>query len=351
MNNAHLAGIRHPRSTGETALRCGSDASFEDFSLFALWAVDSASRWTWLLTLNKRRVVAGRLLIGACSSRLRKSEGSLLRHPVHWNIKTAGLQTLRGKLRRALRAMLLWVGTVQARPAPPPPPNPTLRCQQSKLAAQGDLDLCLALNSANMLKGALDHSAECQQGLTKALATIDALAAKEGTACRYVDNHDGTVSDLNTALMWEQTTGTIGGPHQPDSDRREQPVRVDDRRQLSGRSGVHGVSGYAEQRRIVQRRGSPSPITGCFASHCDWRLPSIVELQEIVDASATDCGSGGPCIDPAFGPTQSVGYWSSDTISYDPTSAWSTDFAHADVTYGLKAGYHRLRSRAVRSGL
>ena len=86
---------------------------------------------------EQRRVVAGRLLIGACSSRLRKSEGSLLRHPVHWNIKTAGLQTLRGKLRRALCAMLLWVGTVQARPAPPPPPNPTLVCQQSKLVAQG----------------------------------------------------------------------------------------------------------------------------------------------------------------------------------------------------------------------
>src|SRR6266436_6755057 len=35
-----------------------------------------------------------------CSSRLRKSDGSLLRHPVHRNIKTADLQTLHGKLRR-----------------------------------------------------------------------------------------------------------------------------------------------------------------------------------------------------------------------------------------------------------
>src|SRR6266436_6498930 len=49
---------------------------------------------------EQKRVVAGRLLIGACSSRLRKSDGSLLRHPVHRNIKTADLQTLHGKLRR-----------------------------------------------------------------------------------------------------------------------------------------------------------------------------------------------------------------------------------------------------------
>src|SRR6266404_1173546 len=50
--------------------------------------------------VEQKKSVAGPLLIGACSDRLRKSEGSLLRHPAHWNIKTAGLQTLRGKLRR-----------------------------------------------------------------------------------------------------------------------------------------------------------------------------------------------------------------------------------------------------------
>src|SRR6202022_933919 len=81
----------------------GFNVSFEDFSLLALWAVDLACRWTWRLTLNKRKVVAGPLLIGACSGRLRKSEGSLLRRPVHRNIKTAGPQCLRGNLRR-LRA-------------------------------------------------------------------------------------------------------------------------------------------------------------------------------------------------------------------------------------------------------
>jgi hypothetical protein len=62
LKNAYLAGMRHPRSTGEP-VSSGSNASFQDFSLFGLWTVDAARRWTWRLTLNKR-TVAGRLLIG-----------------------------------------------------------------------------------------------------------------------------------------------------------------------------------------------------------------------------------------------------------------------------------------------
>jgi hypothetical protein len=58
--------------------------------------------------------------------------------------------------------------------------------------------------------------------------------------------------------------------------------------------------------------GVDSPITGCFANHCDWRLPSVVELKSI---RAAGCATGKnlPCIDPAFGPTQADTYWSATT--------------------------------------
>jgi hypothetical protein len=56
-----------------------------------------------------------------------------------------------------------------------------------------------------------DGSATCWATFNTALAKVDAIAAKAGTSCRYIDNGDGTVSDLNTGLMWEKQTGTVAG--------------------------------------------------------------------------------------------------------------------------------------------
>jgi hypothetical protein len=58
VKRTHLPAISHSRSNGEL-LSLKLTASLEDFSLFALWAVDLACSWTWRLTLNKRMVVAG----------------------------------------------------------------------------------------------------------------------------------------------------------------------------------------------------------------------------------------------------------------------------------------------------
>jgi hypothetical protein len=78
VKNAHLAGISEPKSTGEL-LWSGPNASFGDFSLLALSAVDLASRWAWVrprtaergyCDFEHRKIATGRLL-----SRLRaKSE-------------------------------------------------------------------------------------------------------------------------------------------------------------------------------------------------------------------------------------------------------------------------------------
>jgi hypothetical protein len=88
VKNAHLAGIRHSWSTGELV----SSGFRREF-----WRILSVRTFGGGLSLStnlafdveKKKVVAGPLLIGACSDRLRKSEGSLLRRPAHWNIKTA----------------------------------------------------------------------------------------------------------------------------------------------------------------------------------------------------------------------------------------------------------------------
>src|SRR5689334_20657511 len=71
----------------------------------------------------------------------------------------------------------------------------------------------------------------------------------------------------------------------------------------------------------------PNGVTGGFAGHCDWRLPTVVELQTIFD-----CRAGNPCIDAPFGPTASGAYWSStDHSSSGPSLTWVVDFSDGSV--------------------
>jgi hypothetical protein len=86
-------------------------------------------------------------------------------------------------------------------------------------------------------------------------------------------------------------------------------------------------------------------ITGCFAGHCDWRLPTVVELQTILLA-AFPCGTH-PCLDPAVGPTQPGFYWSTTTSAGNPDYAWIVSSFDGFVDTLIKtANYY---ARAVRN--
>jgi len=223
-------------------------------------------------------------------------------------------------------ALLLCAGRAQATG-----PAPT-GCEQAKLIAQGELELCLAENIAFTLEGAPDESATCQAVLTAGLAQ-----AGEAGSCQYLNNGDGTVSDLNTGLTWEMKTETAG---------------VHDVSNTYAWSGTGTAPDGAFTTFLYGLNGGTSPngvsTSGCFAGHCDWRLPIIEELNGIVDLSAPGCGTGGPCIDPTFGPTQPIYYWSATTG--DPFDAWYVRFSYGSVGLDDKArDYDSVR--AVRSGL
>jgi hypothetical protein len=66
-------------------------------------------------------------------------------------------------------------------------------------------------------------------------------------------------------------------------------------------------------------------VAGCFANHCDWRLPQIEELRGILPSPYPGCLSR-PCIDPRFGPTQSGFCRSATTDANRPWGAWFVDF-------------------------
>lgn len=85
----------------------------------------------------------------------------------------------------------------------------------------------------------------------------------------------------------------------------------------------------------------------CFAGQCDWRLPTLAELQTIVPEAAP-C-TAHPCIDPIFGPTFGSLYWSSTTLATQPNVALGVELDDGEVGTGAKHGI-RYFVRAVRGG-
>jgi hypothetical protein len=143
---------------------------------------------------------------------------------------------------------------------------------------------------------------------------------------RFVDNLDGTVTDTQTNLMWEQKTndGTVHdvgnlytlGTGTPNWETKNGTVFT------IFLAGLNAGAG--------------------FAGHTDWRLPTsggsttyptleTAELESIVEL-----GHGAPAINPILGPTASNFYWSSSAFSAVPSNAWGVYFSNGGVAYGLK---------------
>jgi len=160
----------------------------------------------------------------------------------------------------------------------------------------------------------------------------------------FVDNGDGTVTDNQTGLMWEQKTGTVGVPGFTDAHDVNNTYTWST---LGNDGGGTLFSDYLQQLDGLTLGGVGA---ACFADHCDWRIPTIGELRSILTEQFPACTSG-LCIDPAFGPTQGAAYWSSTVYLAAPGSAWYVYFVNGAVNLSAKSGSSSNHyARAVRGG-
>lgn len=167
-------------------------------------------------------------------------------------------------------------------------------------------------------------------------------------ATRFVDNGDGTVTDNQTKLQWEQKTTAVGsGLNFAD------PHDVDNAFAWST-GGLNPLPGGPLFTVFLLSLNGVSAdglaVTGCFAGHCDWRIPTVAELRAIVDENVCT-NAGGACIDPIFGPTVANLYWSSTTTNVPAdTNGWGVFFDSGnDVSLTFPKSLP-LSARAVRDG-
>ena len=227
----------------------------------------------------------------------------------------------------------------------------TPMCLAKKLAAWGKLRKCQAGENGRALRGEPADPARCKTQLDAKLAGLSAQATASGMACRYGVNGDGTATDYDTGLQWEQKDNLDDTPDSAD------PHDADNIYTWSGIT-LGPPDGTAFTTFLGALNDCPASdgttVTGGFAGHCDWRLPSIVELTGIFDMEAPGCfvffPVVSPCIDQTvFGPTKPFNYWSATTFAGNTEGALSPTFLNGELDSVAKDD--PLPVRAVRSAL
>jgi len=130
-------------------------------------------------------------------------------------------------------------------------------------------------------------------------------------------NGDGTVSDIDTGLMWQQCSH-------------------------GQTSSGSGCSGTAVSRTWSQAFAYIESLNdAAYLGYEDWRLPTSNELQSLFDYGRSNPST-------VFPNTSSVGYWSSTIQSNNAGYAWYAHFQYGEVYSTSKnSGYY---VRAVRGG-
>jgi hypothetical protein len=223
-------------------------------------------------------------------------------------------------------------------------------------------DLIVACAARNLDLGNFRHA--CRTVVLKQCRRAGPAACRATTTSttmpppRFMDKGDGTVTDHQTGLIWEKKVAGSSCLH-----------CVNDL--YTWTSSGTAPDGTAFTAFLDALNGGPTgvgnclsddavTVTGGFNGHCDWRLPSIVELETIVDLSVPGCDPGvfpsgiATCIDPIFGPTQTGNYWSSTAVPGFPV-AWLASFRRGPGIHDVPGGGQGAKAspnlvRAVRGG-
>jgi hypothetical protein len=201
-------------------------------------------------------------------------------------------------------------------------------CQSGLTACTGALAACLGAcpsPAGHLLQTGQTECWDATGSLVPCSGTGQDGELQKGLSRVYVDNGDGTITDMRTGLMWEKLSED-GSIH----DRNTRYTWAD-----------------AFAVKVAALNGG-----GGFAGYTDWRVPNVNELQSLVNY-------GGPTTAPEFNTVCAPGctvltcsctwpgpYHSSTSRQDLPTFVWQVDFSYGAVYFANNFAY----VRAVRGG-
>jgi len=237
-------------------------------------------------------------------------------------------------------SILLWAGTTLGAP------TAEQNCQKARAQAWGKYHRCIQTVVAKLYGASVfDHFKafwKCRHKSFDNWTKFQTQSKLQGSSCinsRFTNNGDGTVTDNLSGLVWETKT---------DDD----TVHDKDNSYTWSPAPPYAENGTAFSDFLGTVNGSG------FAGANGWRMPTLAELQSIMqDFSCTGSGGGpacvctAPCVAFSDSNTYPNAYWSSTSHPESPNVAWVLDFSSAGGGVYAFFKYTNFYMRAVRGGL
>jgi len=172
---------------------------------------------------------------------------------------------------------------------------------------------------------ASERSRPAKTGQTESFRTHDDGDLEKGVmwpAPRFTDNTDGTVTDNLTGLIWLKNANCAEGKKNWNTAVDYCAALFDGCTDCFGTEGDCGLSDSSSQG--------------------DWRLPSVKELQSLIDFAWYDpplsnaAGTAKWTSDDAFTSVELDRYWSSTTYAGNTAAAWNVKLDYGVVASGGK---------------